>query len=837
MPKVAPILNNFTSGEISPKAYGRVDTVGYFNGCAKMYNFFTMPFGGFSKMPGTYFIKEVKNSSEQTYIRKFQFNTEQKYKLEFGDEYLRFYKDNGAILETNQTITDATQANPCVITCASHGYSDGDQVYIDSVIGMTELNGKYYTVSNASTNDFELSGIDSTGYTAYVSDGTVARVYEIATTYAIADVPYLQFKQNADSIIITHQSYTPKILSRSDHDSWSLTDFFSTNIMNSTNVISGGTWTLLSSVYDGLISGTAATGQTDAYVGKDFINTVEIRQIRIYGSLSSYNGTFTFQYSDDNSTWNDTNIVAQLVSKATGWNDFDINSYGTHRYWRLLCTVANSQLNELEMYENTANWFMPMLPDNSTKITLDASNTTGSITITASSNYFNADMVGTMFRIKTGYVVITGYTSETEVDAIVRENLPDHVATTDWAEGAFSEHQGFPKSSTFYEQRICFGGTTNKPQSFYLSKNNNYYDFRTGSDATDGKSYTLDSNMVNAIVWLYADKKMIIGTTDGVWVAEDLTADIPIVNKHTFYGCTEIDPINVGSELFYIQEGKKILRQLVYSYENERYNAIEASLTSEHFTNTEIIKIDALKSPYSMLFMLSSDGSLYCITRQYEQNVMSFFQYETNGVIEDFNIDGDEITLIVNRTINSSTKRYIEYLKPFDFGDDIEDAFFVDCGLTYEGTATTSISGLEHLEGETVAIFANGVQLANKTVSSGTITGLESSTTKAHIGLPMTDQFKTLKLEYGSVNGTAQGKLKRINSVMFRVYKSCDFYFGTPDDSNNLVNIGTDLYTGDTELLQMPPNSNTNGQIVIKSNSAYPLTILAIMPILETEDV
>jgi hypothetical protein len=101
----------------------------------------------------------------------------------------------------------------------------------------------------------------------------------------------------------------------------------------------------------------------------------------------------------------------------------------------------------------------------------------------------------------------------------------------------------------------------------------------------------------------------------------------------------------------------------------------------------------------------------------------------------------------------------------------------------------------------------------------------------------MTDQFKTLKLEYGSVNGTAQGKLKRINSVMFRVYKSCDFYFGTPDDSNNLVNIGTDLYTGDTELLQMPPNSNTNGQIVIKSNSAYPLTILAIMPILETEDV
>ena len=159
MSRVSIIQTNFTAGELSTKLHGRVDITKYANGADTLENVIVQPHGGVTRRPGTRFIKEVKTSSAKTRIVNFEFSTTQAYIIEFGNLYMRFYKDQGAILEATKTISGATAANPVVITASSHGYSNGDEVYITAVVGMTELNGKYYLIKNKTTNTFELTEI------------------------------------------------------------------------------------------------------------------------------------------------------------------------------------------------------------------------------------------------------------------------------------------------------------------------------------------------------------------------------------------------------------------------------------------------------------------------------------------------------------------------------------------------------------------------------------------------------------------------------------------------------------------------------------------------------
>ena len=146
MSRVSQIKTNWTSGELSKDLFGRVDITKYQNGAETLENFIVQPHGGITRRPGTRFVKEVKTSSAKTRLIPFEFSTTQAYVIEFGNLYVRFYKDQGSILESTVNISAATRANPCVVTASSHGYENGDEIYIASVVGMTELNGKYYKV-------------------------------------------------------------------------------------------------------------------------------------------------------------------------------------------------------------------------------------------------------------------------------------------------------------------------------------------------------------------------------------------------------------------------------------------------------------------------------------------------------------------------------------------------------------------------------------------------------------------------------------------------------------------------------------------------------------------
>jgi hypothetical protein len=161
----------------------------------------------------------------------FEFNKDSSniYTIELGETYARFFKNNAQIRESGVTITGATAADPVVITAASHGYSNGDHVYIDDVVGMTELNGRWFKVSNKNAGDFEITDlagtdIDGSGYTAYSSAGTSEKVYEITTPWDDTEVDAIQFVQSADVVYLVHPSHEPQELARTADTSWTISD-------------------------------------------------------------------------------------------------------------------------------------------------------------------------------------------------------------------------------------------------------------------------------------------------------------------------------------------------------------------------------------------------------------------------------------------------------------------------------------------------------------------------------------------------------------------------------------------------------------------------------------
>ena len=229
MPRTTLALSSFVSGEFSAKLDGRTDFEKYSSGCKTMENMLVHPQGASTRRVGTQFISEIKDSSTKTRLIPFEFSTTQTYMLEFSNLKIRFYKDNGAVLEGDKTITGITQANPAVVTSSSHGYSNGDEVLISSVSGMTEVNGKTFKVSNKTTNTFELEDIDGTdvntsGYTTYSSAGTANKIYQITTSYTTAQLFDLKFAQSADVLYITHPSHEVSKLSRTGHTSWTLSE-------------------------------------------------------------------------------------------------------------------------------------------------------------------------------------------------------------------------------------------------------------------------------------------------------------------------------------------------------------------------------------------------------------------------------------------------------------------------------------------------------------------------------------------------------------------------------------------------------------------------------------
>ena len=226
-------FNNFIGGEVSPEIYGRYDIETYKKASETLINFLVRAQGPAFFRPGFAYVTMTR-LNKFAIFKKFVFNSDEAYVLEFTDQKLRFYKNRVPVTEADKTITGVTIAAQAVITSAAHGYANGDEVYLYDIVGPDKLNGKSYIVSDVATNTYKIKDVDgnyisTVGMDAYVSGGVSDRVYEIVTPYLESDdLKLIQVAQNADTMYIVHPKYQPRKLTRTTDTSWALATFTGT---------------------------------------------------------------------------------------------------------------------------------------------------------------------------------------------------------------------------------------------------------------------------------------------------------------------------------------------------------------------------------------------------------------------------------------------------------------------------------------------------------------------------------------------------------------------------------------------------------------------------------
>ena len=481
-------------------------------------------------------------------------------------------------------------------------------------------------------------------------------------------------------------------------------------------------------------------------------------------------------------------------------------------------------------------------------------------TLTASSNIFVSTDVGRLVRFRDGYGKITGYTSATVVTWQVLKDTGSAAASTNWSLGAFSDTTGHPKCVSFFEQRLVFAGTTDQPQTLFFSQSGDYENMDDGlsGSVTDSSAmvYTIASNQVNAITSIKATRTLIVMTTGGEFTVTSGATEDPVtptnlnIRKQSSYGSAGVDALSIGNTTIFLQRAKRKIRELAYNFDSDGYIAPDLTILSENITLSGLIQIDYQQEPYSVVWGVRTDGKLVGMTYNRIQDVVAWHEHDFGGTnakcksvaVIDIDTSEDQVWVVVERTINGATKKYVEYLTPSDFNSNIEEFHYVDSGLAYNGSATTTLSGLDHLEGETVKIIANGATHPDKIVSSGSIT-LDRSVTNAKIGLGYNSILKTMRLD-DATGITDQTKTKRIYDVTVRFFETVGAKVGPDEDNLDIIpfrdssaamTAPVPLFTGDKET-EFPSDYGTNGFVVVKQDQPLPTTILAIYARLEIYD-
>ena len=513
----------------------------------------------------------------------------------------------------------------------------------------------------------------------------------------------------------------------------------------------------------------------------------------------------------------------------------------------------------------------PYTAVNGTSTTFSSSATTGSVTITASSSVFTANDVGRWIRMKApdkwGAAEITGYTSGTQVTASVHADFPIENASTttkDWRLGAFYIGN-YPTKATFYEERLIYANTDSHPNTVWGSVSGDFDTFSpSGADATiadsDGLNFTLSSDQVNQITGMYGGKYLHLFTKNGTFnmssgsATQGLSPTTVQVINETNDGAADKKVIPASKSTLYIGKNKKRLREFAYNIDYDSYTSPDMTVLSEHLGFGNFEEAYFANYPNNVVWVRRGDGKLLGFTYYRNQDVTAWHQHTIAGTnakvksiatIPGVNDAYDTVYMIVERTINSATKQYVEFLeeeyREAD-GHTKDDAFFLDSGLSYSGGSTTSISGLDHLEGETVTVLNNGAVESTKTVSSGAIT-LTNATTKCHVGLAYDAELESVNVEPKSQYGTTQGKRGRIDKCIFRVFETVGLKAGPTSTSVDVVPFRTTTSTmsattpktGDYTFL-MPASYTTENKLYVKSDTPHPCTISAIMIQMSTYD-
>lgn len=815
----------FNRGEMSPLLAARFDIDYWRSSTALCTNFLVLRQGGLRRRSGTRFIAEVKDSSKKVRLLPFVFNASQAYVLEMGDLYTRFFANRG-------------------------------------VLGAP---------------------------------------YEISSDYGEADLFDLQQVQSADIMYIAHSGTAPKQLQRNGDTNWAYADVdfedgpFLDNIRPARLTLSdtghatpdktsntSGTGTASAQhnstnawkIFDRDKTneyGTGANNTIPAWIKYDFGpgNDKVIKYYSISASdkqvAAETPTAWQVQGSTDDVTW----VTLDAQQGEDGWSSTETRNYEFenetgYRYYRINFTElsGDSSANNVRIGE----WAMSENEDNADNITVTASEVTG---INDDSGFQSTDATnGRHIRIEDSdgqwrWMKITGYTSTTVVTAVLAGPPMNTASPINWRLGAFSDESGYPSSVCFFQERLCWGGTSAKPVSVWASKAGILEDHGISNPLVDDDaiSITMLSSQVNQIRWIAEDENILVGSAGSVRTIgpADSTSAFSALNaeqrRHTTYGSAGLTPARAGNTTIFVGRAMRNLRELLFDPGAGGYIAPDLSVLSSHLFASGIVDMAWQQDPTPILWAAAGNGDLVAVTYDREQQVLGFARQQiAGGAVESVavipNQSGfDDLYLVVKRTINGQAKRYVEVLER-EFDADLtarEDAVFVDSCLTYSGAPTAITSNLEHLEGETVAILADGVPLADQIVSGGQITlpgGVTAST--IHVGLAYRSAMETLPVAGPGRDGTLFGRRRKPTACYVDLLDTGDVLIGAapgglerpsdPHGGEAVWDTAADLKSGVFRCdLDSSWTGEGRGQVTIETDRPLPATVRSLIFQIEGE--
>ncbi len=799
------IQQSFNGGEVTPEFFGRIDDPKRQNGLATMRNFVAMPHGPATKRQGTKFVHEVADSAKKTRLIPFVYSTTQAFAVEIGAGYFRFHANGGTLLAP-------AAAAWSIVT----PYSAGD---------FAAKSGKKFQCLIAHT------GWDPEVYDNFWYELPASGEYQIESPYAASDVFDINYTQSNDVLTLVHPSYAPMELRRYGAYDWRLATISFTSVMPTPSepihnaVTSVGTGT---EIYRYKVTAIGSNNSDESLASDPGRGAI----YNISGITKANPAVVTFTAAH-------TLVPGQeiAISGVLGMTEINGTAYvaTAGAFTISLADINGTPINSTAFGTYTSGGTAYGLGYPNDLLTTGNKNVITWSTVSGASRY-------NVYKLSNG---LYGYIGQTDTLTFTDDNIAADTSKTPPEQSTDLTGSGnYPAAVAYFEQRRVFAGTTNAPQTIWMTRTGTESNLNTSipSRDDDAISFRAASRVNSTIRHIVPVSDIVLLTNSGEWRVTSVNSDAITptsisVRPQSYVGANNAQPILVNSTIVYAEGRGGHIREMSYNWQAGGYMTGDLSLRSPHlFDNKEITDMTFSRSPFPICWFVNDDGEMLGLTYIPEQQVGAWHRHDTDGLFESVcsipEGSEDAIYVIVKRTIDGADVRYVERMASRYFAI-TEDAFFVDCGLTYDGAATATITGLDHLEGCEVTILADGAVHPAQTVTAGEIT-LDDEASVVHVGLPIVSDIETLPAAV-AVEAYGQGRRKNINKVWPRLYRTSGVYVGP--DADHLV----ELKQRANEPAGSPPNLvseeveivvsakwTQNGTVFFRHSDPLPMTLVSL---------
>ncbi len=655
--------------------------------------------------------------------------------------------------------------------------------------------------------------------------------YLIATDFNTTEIWTIQYTQTDNSMYLVDGTDPPQVLTRADHDDWTIADVNfedgpflpeneDTDISITPSAITGSI-TLESNGSD-TFSATSGASHVGSLWQINQRRANSVLQGELHGNGSS----------DENSTWFK--------------GDYSFRTQGT---WDAVITLERST-------DDGDNWTSALVPLTNTNFDNPEETEEDGAIYRVTMSGISSGHAHYTFTITDEYnhgiVRITAVTDANTATGTVLTRLVDTNSTNKWAEGYWSDFRGWPLTVVFHQQRLIYAGSKSYPQTIWFgtADPDSYTDFTEGADDTD--AFTIALQGQNPIRWLLSDEYLLIGTSGSCGRYGDegqaITPTSPNYREQTRHGSAIIGAVLAGDAVLYVERGERKVREFSYNLQYDKFLSPDLNILSSEIISDDIKDIAFQLRPDPTLWCILDDGNIATLTYQRDQSVVAWTKQITDGDFESVAVisgrsgtNEDQVWVLVKRTIDDTDYRYIEQFQPRNWGSDINDCWFVDSGITYTGTATTAFSGADHLEGETVSVYADTLIESTEVVASGNVT-IDNAASRVLMGMPFTSKLETLPLAIDPQDKTYN---KTISRLSFDLYNTGYLQFGNGANAT-LTNINFEnsliadanataqgLYTSIVSFKDCTwqYGSMKKQTIYLESAQPMPLTVRSITPV------